>query len=291
MPYRIRMFMVSAALLLFSCSAFSQASRTWVSGVGDDVNPCSRTAPCKTFAGAISKTAAGGIISVLDPGGFGGLTITKAITLDGGGIEGSITVAATNGITVNAGTDKVVLRNLSIYGAGTGLSGVKILSDAHVTIEKCIISGFTHGIEKLGSAGQINVHDSVVQGNVTYGIWVREGKATVQGVRFVSNMYGVAVDGSTAAATVRRSAAADGQGGFIAINSSFLSIDDSNVSNNAYGILVDTGAKISVANTNISHATVFALWNGGGQLLSFGNNTLSGNASIGSGFSGSAPLQ
>ena len=65
--------------------ANAQATRTWISGVGDDANPCSRTAPCKTFAGAISKTAAGGEIDVLDPGGFGAVTITKAITLDGGG--------------------------------------------------------------------------------------------------------------------------------------------------------------------------------------------------------------
>ncbi|PYQ51096.1 MAG: hypothetical protein DMF59_08935, partial [Acidobacteria bacterium] len=66
-----------------SLTANAQASRTWVSGVGDDANPCSRTAPCKTFAGAISKTAAGGEISVLDPGGFGAVTITKSITIEG----------------------------------------------------------------------------------------------------------------------------------------------------------------------------------------------------------------
>src|ERR1700684_214008 len=80
--------------------AHAQATRTWVSGVGDDANPCSRTAPCKTFAGAISKTAAGGEISVLDPGGFGGVTITQSITLDGDGTLASILVASTNGITI-----------------------------------------------------------------------------------------------------------------------------------------------------------------------------------------------
>jgi hypothetical protein len=65
--------------------AQAQATRTWVSGVGDDANPCSRTAPCKTFAGAISKTAPCGEISVLDPGGFGAVTITKSITINGTG--------------------------------------------------------------------------------------------------------------------------------------------------------------------------------------------------------------
>src|SRR6202042_1798865 len=105
--------------------AHAQATRTWISGVGDDANPCSRTAPCKTFAGAISKTAAGGEIDALDPGGFGALTITKAITLDGGGGQvASVLVAGTNGINVVAGTNDVVtLRNLRINGIGVGLNG------------------------------------------------------------------------------------------------------------------------------------------------------------------------
>src|SRR5579875_1175658 len=104
-PYGLLVF---AAVGLGVCAttgqAQAQATRTWVSGVGDDVNPCSRTAPCKTFAGAISKTAAGGEIDVLDPGGFGTVTITKAITIDGGGTMASILASGTNGINVNAGS-------------------------------------------------------------------------------------------------------------------------------------------------------------------------------------------
>src|ERR1017187_1382899 len=95
-----------------------QATRTWVSGVGDDANPCSRTAPCKTFAGAISKTAVGGEIDALDPGGFGAITITKAITLDGAGTLASVLASGTNAITVAAGANDVVtIRNLTIDGA------------------------------------------------------------------------------------------------------------------------------------------------------------------------------
>src|SRR5271168_2938804 len=104
--------MVGGFLAFAATPASAQATRTWVSGVGDDANPCSRTAPCKTFAGAISKTATGGEIDALDPGGFGALTITKSITIDGGpGIAG-VLVSGTNGFTVNAGTSAVVtLRN------------------------------------------------------------------------------------------------------------------------------------------------------------------------------------
>src|ERR1700737_2990563 len=106
--------------------AHAQATRTWVSGVGDDVNPCSRTAPCKTIPGAISKTASGGEIDVLDPGGFGTVTITKPITIDGGGNLGSLLNAGVPGITINTGgpNDTVILRNLWINGAGTGTHGI-----------------------------------------------------------------------------------------------------------------------------------------------------------------------
>src|SRR5215472_9456159 len=116
-----------ALALVASGSAYAQATRTWVSGVGDDANPCSRTAPCKTFAGAISKTAAGGEINALDPGGFGAVTITKSITIDGGGGQvASTLVAGTNGIVISAGaTDTVTLRNIRINGVvGTPSPGL-----------------------------------------------------------------------------------------------------------------------------------------------------------------------
>src|SRR5690349_16102492 len=139
-------FTFLALAVLVTAPANAQATRTWVSGVGDDVNPGSRTAPCKTFAGAISKTDAGGEISVLDPGGFGSVTITKSVTIDGGTGSGwgSILASATNGIIVNAGaTGIVTLRNLSINGAVGGLIGIRILSAQAVFIENCQIFGFS----------------------------------------------------------------------------------------------------------------------------------------------------
>src|SRR3954464_9465099 len=103
----------------FATIANAQATRTWVSGVGDDANPCSRTAPCKTFAGAISKTASPGIINCLDSGGFGAVTIKKSITIDCTGSIGSALSSGVQGIVINTGltTDKVVLRNIDINGA------------------------------------------------------------------------------------------------------------------------------------------------------------------------------
>src|SRR5579864_2743814 len=124
-------FVFAIGFSLFSAPAHAQATRTWVSGVGDDANPCSRTAPCKTFAGAISKTAAGGEIDALDPGGFGALTITKSITIDGGGGQvASVLVAGTNGMNVSAGANDVVtIKNLRFQGVNrAGLNGIRFIS-------------------------------------------------------------------------------------------------------------------------------------------------------------------
>jgi hypothetical protein len=146
-------FVVKALVLtvLFSLavSAAQAQSRTWVSGVGNDANPCSRTAPCKTFAGAIAKTATGGEINVLDPGGFGALTITKAITVDGLGFIGGNLASGISGFTINITTnlasDKVILRNLEINGnsAAGGFHGIRFLDGAELTVENVQIFGFT----------------------------------------------------------------------------------------------------------------------------------------------------
>src|SRR6202035_4198960 len=110
--------------------------------VGDDVNPCSRTAPCKTFAGAISKTAAGGEINVIDSGGYGVVTITKSITIDGGPFLAGVLATGSNGIVINAGpTDIVTLRNLDINGTNTPSTmdtrGIKFLAGKSLIIDNC----------------------------------------------------------------------------------------------------------------------------------------------------------
>src|SRR5215204_526088 len=203
--FTLKMFALLACTLAFSVAAQAQATRTWVSGVGDDVNPCSRTAPCKTFAGAISKTATGGEIDALDPAGYGTLTVTKAITVDGGTGSGwgSTLFSSVNGfvinITTNLTTDRVILRNLSINGAGTtlGVDGVRFLDGESLTLENISIfnySGdgveinqaqscrvnmrnvtFSHGgvgIKSSGAASAvvINLEDVRIQGMSSHGI-------------------------------------------------------------------------------------------------------------------------
>src|SRR5262245_8323740 len=149
---------IIAVPVLNANSAYAQATRTWVSGVGDDANPCSRTAPCRTFAGAISKTFINGEINCLDPGGFGAVTITKSITIDCHEIFASILASGTTGIIINVVPGNandplrtVRLRNLNINGAGangavgtrTGIHGINILSAVAVFIEDVLITDFT----------------------------------------------------------------------------------------------------------------------------------------------------
>jgi hypothetical protein len=167
--------------VLCTVPAHAQATRTWVSGVGDDANPCSRTAPCLTFAGAIAKAAAGGEIDALDSGGFGGLTITKSITIDGGGGVASVMASSgNNGITVSAGaTDIVTIRNVQFQGDlgngsspnSAGLNGINFTSGAMLAIDNCKIDGFSNtGIVAVTSANAIlNVTNTIIT-NTQYGI-------------------------------------------------------------------------------------------------------------------------
>jgi len=243
----------------------AQASRTWVSGVGDDVNPCSRTAPCKTFAGAISKTAAGGEIDALDPAGYGAVTITKAITIDGGGGQvASVLVSGTNGIVVsaNASTDVVILRNLRINGIGTGLNGVQFLSGKALGIENCAIFGFTqNGINIASSGGRVWVTNSDVTNNAGHGDSVVSTAATSVSIdhsRLELNNFGV-LAGSNSKVTVTNSSSSLNAFGFVAqpaAGTGELDIQNSTASlNTNTGVFSGGGA--GIATTRIANVSMF----------------------------------
>jgi len=188
----MRKFLLALAILgatlvpaLYTAPAHAQATRTWVSGVGDDANPCSRTAPCKTFAGAISKTAPGGEINCLDPGGFGALTITKAITIKcPGGGEFGVLVSGTNGFVVAAGpADKVWIEGLDFEGLGTGINGITFNSGLELIIVNCEIHDFaTTGINVASSTAGARavIWNSIIANNGTNGNAATGGVA-VQG--------------------------------------------------------------------------------------------------------------
>ena len=207
----IAILIAAAGFGLSVLPASAQATRTWVSGVGSDANPCSRTAPCQTFAGAISKTAAGGEIDCLDPGGFGAVTITKAITIDCGGVTGGpLATLGSNGIIINAGVnDRIVLRNMSIQGAGTGANAIRFLAGLHLTVENVRISGFTTiGIDVNKSAsGNLYVRDTYIT-NVPKAIRLFTGAGGINAQIDNTRIDAVSTNGSRWRAAARSRASA-----------------------------------------------------------------------------------
>lgn len=207
--YLPKLLLALAALLMSASPAMAQATRTWVSGVGDDANPCSRTAPCKTFPGAISKTAAGGEINVLDPGGFGAVTITKSITIRSDSVEAGILVSGTNGIVINAGaTDTVIIEGIDLEGLSTGLSGVSILQARTVVIRNSSIRNFTTAGIRVNSGNKVRliVEDVFFSGN-QIGIDMASpsaiASAQVSSSLFVSNpTAGIRVTGANNTAAI-----------------------------------------------------------------------------------------
>lgn len=296
----------SGATLLFgfvlSGHAGAQATRTWVSGVGDDVNPCSRTAPCKTFPGAISKTTAGGTIDVLDPGGFGTVTITKSITIENVGKVGGILASGVTGITVNAPGAVVTLRGLQIEGEGTtsGLTGVNFLNGAQLTIEDSDIFAFQNGsalcinFAPVASAATLVVRNSTIHNcgsaanvNTTGGIKVNPagtGSASVvlDNVHVVSNNgFGVQVNGpSTVAIRDSVIGSNSGNGVWVVGSSNAATVTltqvvvDGNDENGIYA--QNTNASVQLFDTMVS-GNAQGLNAAGGAIVSFGNNGISGN--------------
>jgi len=186
---------------VLAASAQAQASRTWVSGTGDDANPCSRTAPCKTFNGAFAKTATNGEISVLDPAGFGAVTITRSVTIDGRGATGLIMANLVTGVTINladaADSAKTVrLRGLSINGGGNGLTGIKVVAAKRVSIEETVIDGFTQDGVSVASADSVRVFLQAVTIRNVAGTGLSVSGAgnwsAISGVTLVYNGTGIA---------------------------------------------------------------------------------------------------
>jgi hypothetical protein len=267
--------------LLQTVPAQAQATRTWVSGTGLDSNPCSRTAPCKTFAGAISQTLAGGEISVLDSGGYGAVTINKAITINGEGTLASILSGSGAGITIAAAaSDRVIIRNISINGTGGGTDGIFITS-GHVTIDKCFIYGFQVGF--LGGIGInvattggsfVDIRDTNIT-NSSSGILMQATSSfvvgTIDNVRINdAPVFGVAALNNSTIISIRRSFISNTN--TAVVSSGTINVDNSELTNNVTAVNAQAaGAKINLNNNSIyDNTTGFAITAGG--TIATGNN-------------------
>jgi hypothetical protein len=296
----IKLMAIAIFMFAFASMAQAQATRTWVSGVGDDANPCSRTAPCKTFAGAISKTADGGEIDALDPGGFGTVTITKSITIDGCCMIGILS-AGTNGINVNdsgsgAPNSKVVrLRNLTINGAGTGFTGINFTSAKALYVENCQIYGHkgnganSHGINVnlTVAAGQLLfVKDTNIEENSGDGIRLANSagggaiNAFIDNCRIARN-GGVGIRGSTVSvADIRNTSLSFNVANNLLVENASSS---ANVENCFFEGSPGNGAIATAGNIRLRGAHIANNGTGGvncagGTISSYGDNAIFGNA-------------
>lgn len=295
---KFNILIVFGVLLLGTTMLSAQASRTWVSGVGDDANPCSRTAPCKTFAGAISKTAAGGEIDALDPAGYGAVTITKAITIDGGGGQvASVLVSGTNGIVVQAGpSDVVILRNLRINGIGTGINGIRFLAGKALIVDKCEIFGFTNnGVDvALGTSGQAWVTNTNIQniGGTGVAATTTAGVVTVgiENVRVELSNKGFESGNHSRVtvnqALVQNAASIGGQ----ADGDAILTVNASDFDLSGTGLQAGPGGGTVLASNNqVAYNTNGFNNSGGTSFQSYGNNRLHDNTNNTVGTITSAP--
>jgi hypothetical protein len=288
---------ISLVLLmtLVAASAFAQATRTWVSGVGDDVNPCSRTAPCKTFAGAISKTASGGIIDALDPGGFGAVTITKPMTIEGNGTLASVLSSGVNGIIVNitSGSNRdVVLRNILIDGSGTtlGTNGINFIAGDSLTVEDCYITRYsTTGILfQPNSNAQLTVRRTGVYlsaiGIRATGIGAVTASASISDSNVGKNGVGIQADEHSKVAIRNSYVNANTTDGILGTSTTSCSVlvDFSVAANNGTGIRSNGGnTEVQVNNSTITGNGTGVSATNSGQMCTYTSNRVSLNGSPG----------
>ena len=302
--------LIAAVAAVCAVPAFAQASRTWVSGVGDDLNPCSRTAPCKTFSGAITKTAAGGEINCLDPGGFGAVTVTKSITIDCTGTMGGQLAASTTGVLINTASVKVILRGLSINGGPPtlpGTFGVRFLQGTSLVIEDTIIQNFVAAASGFGilfapsTAAELHVSNSIITqngaaatgGGVQVAPTGASGSARVilDHVRFLNNgnnAFRADTTGNTNVAgvnvTIDNSAISGSANGVVAntpvgtTTINVMLVNSSVTNNSGTGVLASGGtARIRVGNSSITGNATGVSFGGGAIVNTYGNNYLNGN--------------
>ena len=306
------LFAVALCFCAMTSAAQAQATRTWVSGVGDDANPCSRTAPCKTIPGAYSRTAVGGEIDALDPGGFGTVTISKSITIDGGGGQvASILASSTNGVVINGGaSDRVILRNLRINGISQssfpGLTGIIFNSGLALIVEHVVIENFgTNGITFQPTvAANLTVLDTYIENCNNDGMIISTvasgggvNRANVRNTHITNsghNAFEVGVNSRVElyGVTGARSGLLGAGDGVLANGTNInVAIDDSQFSNNGTnGLHTQAGATIRVSRSSMNDNAAQGVFTDSGTIYSGINNHVADNVGGNGTFTGPIPL-
>ena len=295
--FTLNILAITILTLTVTSLAQAQATRTWVSGVGDDVNPCSRTAPCKTYAGAISKTAKDGEISTLDPGGFGAVTITKSITINGGGAGqgyGSILAASVNGVIINI-TDVNDVRKtvrldwLNINGASTGLDAIRFIGGNALFVENTLIDGFTgDGIEassaSLAAVNQLHMRNVSIR-NVANGLNISNSGTNATQLSMdhvqISKATNCVNAGNGTRGQISYSAFSSCTGSGVnaveGTSPTVFAVNDSSITASGTGVTAGAGSEVLIARVVITgNGNALGL---AGTVHSGGNNTIGLNGS------------
>jgi hypothetical protein len=271
-----RALVLTTFLTAAASIASAQAPRTWVSGGGDDANACSRTAPCKTFAGAMAKTTSTGEINCLDSGAFGPVVINKSITIDcTGNFAGVLAPSGAIGISINSGTGFVRLRGLSITGQGLGTIGIQIVAAGTVYIEDTVIDGFTTtGISVQPAANMaFFINNCTVRNNSGFGLGLAPtGTAMVTGSVTNSRILGSRNAGINAQACD-------------------LAVTNCVISGNVVGIQASGNGTARLSGNTISENATGLSAQSKGFIISYQNNALSGNSTANGSPTSNQPLQ
>lgn len=287
LTYTMHVFVACLLVLAAAATSNAQATRTWVSGTGNDGNPCNRVSPCQTFSGAISKTLPGGEISVLDPHGYGSVTITKSISINGEGTLASLLVGSSGtGITVNAGaSDTVYIKNLDIIGAGNGSNGINWVAGNALVVEKVRIYNMTStGINVNKSAsGFLSVANSNITNCVVGGIVATTSAGTLRAEIDNTKVFGCGVGYKAIAnmqLTIKNSSASGcGTAGFLALGpSAFMNLHGCVATHNVNGLKTELGGLIRIGQSTVSNNITKGVDTAsGGTVESYQDNYISGN--------------
>jgi hypothetical protein len=284
-------FALVGLFFAFSAVADAQATRTWVASYGLDTSPCSRTAPCKSFAAALAITAIGGEINCIDPNSeVGVIQIDKSITIDCEDTQGTTKALTANGININitdpADTAKNVrLRGFTINGVGTGTNGIRIQSANRLTLEEVVIDGFTlHGISVETTAGAFNlvVKKTTIRNNGSNGInTALSGAATIFVSDSLFSANSIGFNQNSATAGIIQNSTFTGNTTGIQANSStsILAVKGCTIAHNGTAVSATASATIRIG-TNMITSNTTGL--SGSNIFTWGGSFVDGNIANGS---------
>jgi hypothetical protein len=285
-------------IALVSVPAQANAPRTWVSGKGSDSNPCTLVSPCRTFAHALTQTSAGGEIDVLDPAGYGAVTITQSISIIndeiGVGEAGIQAAPGTNAITIDAGPNDVIhLRGLTLEGGGTGSVGIEFVAGGILEVLNCTVRHFAGaGIYFVSSTSSgFSISNTFVSAN-NNGISIFPGgsgvvNGVIKNVTASDNsgdgirIYGASSTGKVSGTIVESVIFNNSGHGIYAGSSSSraepsVTVRDSVIGYNAYGIVASDYSTVRIAHSTITGNTTYGAY-AAGTMNSYGDNNLDGN--------------